>query len=144
MPKANLLLLKDLLSLLHAISSNATTTRMTARKLAVCLGTVLLSPPEEDMLPVDVLVEVMKVRCIYQPATAFQAQPRFAVQRFQAASSVQQTLLGELLARAAPQLQLLSRSHGGEWERPLDLVAATGAETNGFLCAGDRAGAAPH
>nr|XP_021156168.1 T-cell activation Rho GTPase-activating protein-like [Columba livia] len=66
LPKANLLLLKDLLSLLHAISSNATTTRMTARKLAVCLGTVLLSPPEEDMLPVDVLVEVMKVTGLVQ------------------------------------------------------------------------------
>nr|XP_021156178.1 T-cell activation Rho GTPase-activating protein-like [Columba livia] len=66
LPKANLLLLKDLLSLLHTIASNATTTRMTARKLAVCLGTVLLSPPEEDMLPVDVLVEVMKVTGLVQ------------------------------------------------------------------------------
>ncbi|XP_064904714.1 T-cell activation Rho GTPase-activating protein-like isoform X1 [Columba livia] len=61
LPKANFLLLKQLLSLLQKISRNVTTTRMTARKLAICLGPDLLSPPEEDMLPVEILVEVLKV-----------------------------------------------------------------------------------
>ncbi|XP_064904722.1 T-cell activation Rho GTPase-activating protein-like isoform X2 [Columba livia] len=66
LPKANFLLLKQLLSLLQKISRNVTTTRMTARKLAICLGPDLLSPPEEDMLPVEILVEVLKVTGLVQ------------------------------------------------------------------------------
>ncbi|XP_064905638.1 T-cell activation Rho GTPase-activating protein-like [Columba livia] len=58
LPEPNLLLLKQLLTLLHTISSNAGTSRMTAASLAICVGPNLLSPPEEDTLPLDVLVQV--------------------------------------------------------------------------------------
>nr|XP_021142008.1 T-cell activation Rho GTPase-activating protein-like [Columba livia] len=58
LPTANLLLLKRLLTLLRTISSNTCTSRMTAANLAICVGPNLLSPPEEDSLPLDVLVQV--------------------------------------------------------------------------------------
>ncbi|XP_064905902.1 T-cell activation Rho GTPase-activating protein-like [Columba livia] len=58
LPTANLLLLKQLLTLLRTISSNTCTSRMTAANLAICVGPNLLSPPEEDSLPLDVLVQV--------------------------------------------------------------------------------------
>nr|XP_021142006.1 T-cell activation Rho GTPase-activating protein-like [Columba livia] len=54
----NLLLLKQLLTLLRTISSNTCTSRMTTANLAICVGLNLLSPPEEDSLPLDVLVQV--------------------------------------------------------------------------------------
>ncbi|KAM6098351.1 T-cell activation Rho GTPase-activating protein-like [Theristicus caerulescens] len=57
LPKANLLLLKSLLSLLQNISRNSTTSRMTAGNLAICVGPNLLSPAEEHTLPLDVLLE---------------------------------------------------------------------------------------
>ncbi|XP_030333432.1 T-cell activation Rho GTPase-activating protein-like [Strigops habroptila] len=57
LPEANLLLLRHLLSLLHNISGNVATSKMTARNLAICLGPNLLSPPQE--LPLDVLVQEM-------------------------------------------------------------------------------------
>ncbi|KAK4831853.1 hypothetical protein QYF61_019682 [Mycteria americana] len=107
LPKANLLLLQSLLTLLHNISRKAATSRMTAGNLAICVGPNLLSPAEEHTLPLDVLLQVTaKVRCVYQPATALRPDPSFAVQRYLSASSLQQTLVGELLGRAAPQLQL--------------------------------------
>ena len=112
LPKGNLLLLKSLLSLLQNISRNAATSRMTAGNLAVCVGPNLLSPAEEHTLPLDVLLQVTgKVRCVYQPATAFWAH-FWAVQRYLAASSLQQTLVGELPGRAAPQLQLSAQKPG--------------------------------
>ncbi|OPJ66998.1 hypothetical protein AV530_016937 [Patagioenas fasciata monilis] len=52
LPKANCLLSKHLLTLLHNISRNADITGMTARKLTICLGPDLFGPPEENMLPV--------------------------------------------------------------------------------------------
>ncbi|XP_014799573.1 PREDICTED: T-cell activation Rho GTPase-activating protein-like [Calidris pugnax] len=58
LPKGNLLLLKQLLSLLQNISSNVATSRMNGHNLAICVGPNLLSPPEEHTLPLDVLVEV--------------------------------------------------------------------------------------
>ena len=113
LPKGNLLLLKHLLTLLQDISRNAATSRMTAGNLAVCVGPNLLSPAEEHTLPLDVLLQVTgKVRCVYQPATAFWARPSSAVQRYLAASSLQQTLVGELPGRAAPQLQLSAQKPG--------------------------------
>ncbi|GAB0179537.1 T-cell activation Rho GTPase-activating protein-like [Grus japonensis] len=58
LPQANLLLLKSLLSLLQRISRNAASSRMTAGNLAICVGPNLLSPPEEQTLPLDALVQV--------------------------------------------------------------------------------------
>lgn len=113
LPEANLLLLKRLLALLQNISRNVATSRMTAGNLAICVGPNLLSPPEEHTLPLDAPVQVTgKVRCVYQPATAFWTHPSFAVQRYQAASSLQQMLVGELPGRAAPQLQLSAQKRG--------------------------------
>ncbi|KAK4829065.1 hypothetical protein QYF61_002009 [Mycteria americana] len=78
---ASLLLLKHLLSLLYNISKNAGMIRMTASNLAICVGPNLLSLAEEPTPPLEVLVQVTgKVHCVYQPATAFQAHPSFAVQ----------------------------------------------------------------
>ncbi|CAM9604343.1 unnamed protein product [Bubo scandiacus] len=57
LPKANLVLLKELLALLQNISSSAATSRMTASNLAICVGPNLLSPAEEDTLPLDVLAQ---------------------------------------------------------------------------------------
>lgn len=87
LPAANLLLLKWLLSLLHHISQNCSTSRT-----AVCIGPNILSLAEDNLL--EVLVEVTdKVCCIYLLATAFQAHQSFAVQRCLAASSLQQMLV---------------------------------------------------
>ncbi|XP_029891509.1 T-cell activation Rho GTPase-activating protein-like [Aquila chrysaetos chrysaetos] len=58
LPAANLLLLKRLLSLLQHIGHNAATSRMTASSLAICLGPNLLSPPDEDLLPLEAMLEV--------------------------------------------------------------------------------------
>ncbi|XP_052662561.1 T-cell activation Rho GTPase-activating protein-like [Harpia harpyja] len=58
LPAANLLLLKRLLSLLQHIGHNAATSRMTASNLAICLGPNLLSPPNEDLLPLEAMLEV--------------------------------------------------------------------------------------
>ncbi|PKU43055.1 rna-directed dna polymerase from mobile element jockey- hypothetical protein [Limosa lapponica baueri] len=58
LPKANLLLFKHLLALLHNISRNMATSRRTAHNLAIFVGPNLLSPPEEHTLPLDVLVKV--------------------------------------------------------------------------------------
>jgi len=115
LPRANLLLLKDLLLLLQNISSNAGTSRMTATNLAICLGPNLLGPPEEHTLPLGVLMQVTgKVRAIYQPATAFRAQPSFAAQRHRGCllSSANARGWEELLGRAAPQLQLAAQEGG--------------------------------
>ncbi|CAM9631135.1 unnamed protein product [Bubo scandiacus] len=57
LPKANLVLLRQLLALLQNISSSAATSRMTAGNLAICVGPNLLSPAEEDTLPLDVLAQ---------------------------------------------------------------------------------------
>ncbi|CAM9631706.1 unnamed protein product [Bubo scandiacus] len=57
LPKANLVLLRQLLALLQNISSSAATSRMTASNLAICVGPNLLSPAEEDTLPLDVLAQ---------------------------------------------------------------------------------------
>ncbi|XP_033930525.1 T-cell activation Rho GTPase-activating protein-like [Melopsittacus undulatus] len=55
LPEANLLLLRQLLSLLSGISKSVATTKMTAGNLAICLAPNLLSPPQE--LPLDVLAQ---------------------------------------------------------------------------------------
>ncbi|XP_072713845.1 T-cell activation Rho GTPase-activating protein-like [Ciconia boyciana] len=56
LPAANLLLLKRLLSLLQHIGRNAATSRMTPSNLAICVGPNLLSPANEDLLPLEVLI----------------------------------------------------------------------------------------
>ncbi|XP_052662548.1 T-cell activation Rho GTPase-activating protein-like, partial [Harpia harpyja] len=58
LPAANLLLLKRLLALLRHISHNASSSRMSASNLAICLGPNLLSPPNEDLLPLQAMLEV--------------------------------------------------------------------------------------
>ncbi|KAM9609687.1 T-cell activation Rho GTPase-activating protein-like isoform 2-T2 [Morphnus guianensis] len=58
LPAANLLLLKRLLALLQHIGHNASTSRMTTSNLAICLGPNLLSPPNEDLLPLQAMLEV--------------------------------------------------------------------------------------
>ncbi|XP_050748996.1 T-cell activation Rho GTPase-activating protein-like [Gymnogyps californianus] len=58
LPAANLLLLKRLLRLLRHIGHNAGTSRMSCSNLAICIGPNLLSPPEEDLLPLEALLEV--------------------------------------------------------------------------------------
>ncbi|XP_074898269.1 uncharacterized protein LOC142037687 [Buteo buteo] len=58
LPAANLLLLERLLSLLQHVGHNAATSRMTASNLAICLGPNLLSPPDEDLLPLQAMLEV--------------------------------------------------------------------------------------
>ncbi|XP_030347848.1 T-cell activation Rho GTPase-activating protein-like isoform X2 [Strigops habroptila] len=55
LPKANLLLLQHLLSLLSDISRNVATSKMTSGNLAICLAPNLLSPPQE--LPLDILAQ---------------------------------------------------------------------------------------
>ncbi|XP_040977635.1 LOW QUALITY PROTEIN: T-cell activation Rho GTPase-activating protein-like [Aquila chrysaetos chrysaetos] len=57
-PGANLLLLKRLLALLQHIGHNASSSRMTAGNLAICLGPNLLSPPNEDLLPLEAMLAV--------------------------------------------------------------------------------------
>ena len=92
LPAANLLLLKWLLSLLHHISQNCSTSRMSSSNLAVRIGPNILSLAEDNLL--EVLVEVTdNVCCIYLLATAFQAHQSFAVQRCLAASSLEQMLV---------------------------------------------------
>ncbi|XP_074885502.1 uncharacterized protein LOC142031755 [Buteo buteo] len=58
LPGANLLLLKRLLALLQHIGHNASSSRMTASNLAICLGPNLLSPPHEDLLPLEAMLAV--------------------------------------------------------------------------------------
>ncbi|XP_052635170.1 T-cell activation Rho GTPase-activating protein-like [Harpia harpyja] len=58
LPGANLLLLKRLLALLQHIGHNASSSRMTASNLAICLGPNLLSPPNEDLLPLEAMLAV--------------------------------------------------------------------------------------
>ena len=106
MPAANLLLLKPLLSLLQHIGRNAGTSRMTSSNLAICVGPSLLSPPNEDLLPLEAMLEVTeKVRSTEQPAVAFPAHRGLAAQRSLAASCLEQGPVGWLPARAAPQAQ---------------------------------------
>ena len=85
----------------------------TTGNLAICVGPNLLSPPEGHTLPLDVLGQVMgKLRSVYQPATAFRPHRSVAAQRYLAAVSPEQTFVGELLGRAAPQLQLSAQKRG--------------------------------
>lgn len=100
LPKANLLLLESLLVLLQ---NTAETQPPAAVNLAICVRPHLLSPSEGHTPPLDLVLQVTgKVCCVYQPATAFQAHLRFAVQRYLAATLLQQILKGELQGRAAP------------------------------------------
>ena len=113
LPGANLLLLKRLLALLQHIGHNASSSRMTASNLAICLGPNLLSPPNEDLLPLEAMLAVTeKVRCTEQPAAALPAHPSLAAQRSLAASSLEQMPVGWLPARAAPQPQPPAQRQG--------------------------------
>ncbi|KAM6084707.1 T-cell activation Rho GTPase-activating protein-like isoform 2-T2 [Theristicus caerulescens] len=58
LPAANRLLLKRLLSLLQHIGRNAATSRMSCSNLAICVGPNLLSPAEEELLPLEAMLEV--------------------------------------------------------------------------------------
>ncbi|XP_010283243.1 PREDICTED: T-cell activation Rho GTPase-activating protein-like, partial [Phaethon lepturus] len=57
LPAANLLLLKRLLSLLQHIGHNAATSRMGCSNLAICVGPNLLSPANEELLPLEAMLE---------------------------------------------------------------------------------------
>ena len=68
LPVANLLLLKQLMALLQHIGHNAATSRMSCSNLAICVGPNLLSPPNEDLLPLQAMLAVTeKVRPTQQP-----------------------------------------------------------------------------
>ncbi|XP_068792581.1 LOW QUALITY PROTEIN: uncharacterized protein [Struthio camelus] len=54
LPRANLLLLQRLLSVLHHISDNAESNRMDASNLAICVGPNMLSPNTDNLLPLAV------------------------------------------------------------------------------------------
>ncbi|XP_010576142.1 PREDICTED: T-cell activation Rho GTPase-activating protein-like [Haliaeetus leucocephalus] len=98
LPAANLLLLKRLLSLLQHIGHNAATSRMSCSNLAICLGPNLLSPPNEDLLPLQAMLEVTeKVRCVGKPAAALPAHQSLAAQRSLAASSLEQMPVNTLV-----------------------------------------------
>lgn len=56
MPAGNLLLLKQLLSLLRHIGQHASTSRMTCSNLAICLGPNLLSPPLEEQQELEAML----------------------------------------------------------------------------------------
>ncbi|NWH59789.1 TAGAP protein, partial [Geococcyx californianus] len=57
LPRPNLVLLKNLLSLLHHISQNAKTNRMDSSNLAICVGPNMLSPEMDNMLPLELQKE---------------------------------------------------------------------------------------
>lgn len=107
LPRPNLLLLKSLLALLAKISQNEATSRMSLKNLAICVGPNLLSPPEEQSLPPQMLLEVTgKVSSALRPLPASWAHLSCAVGRHPAASCPQQTLVWELLGGASPRPQL--------------------------------------
>ena len=113
LPAANLLLLKRLLSLLQHIGHNAATSRMSHSNLAICVGPNLLSPPNEELLPLQALLAVTeKVRSLEQPAATSLAHRSLAAQRSLAASSLEQMRVGWLPARAAPQAQPSAQRQG--------------------------------
>ncbi|KFO78026.1 T-cell activation Rho GTPase-activating protein isoform X2 [Cuculus canorus] len=58
LPRPNLILLKNLLSLLHHISQNAESNRMDSSNLAICVGPNMLSPEMDNMLPLEVQKEM--------------------------------------------------------------------------------------
>ncbi|OPJ85632.1 hypothetical protein AV530_019798 [Patagioenas fasciata monilis] len=58
LPAANLLLLKRLLALLQHIGYNVSTSRMSSSNLAICLGPNLLSPTNEELRPLETMLEV--------------------------------------------------------------------------------------
>ncbi|XP_040471038.1 T-cell activation Rho GTPase-activating protein-like [Falco naumanni] len=68
LPAANLLLLKRLMALLQHIGHNAATSRMSCSNLAICVGPNLLSPPNEDLLPLQAMLAVTekKMRLLEQ------------------------------------------------------------------------------
>jgi len=113
LPAANVLLLKQLLSLLWHSGHNAATSTMSCTNLAICVGPNLLSPPNEDLLPLEAMLEVTdKVRCLAQPAAALPAHHSLAAQRCLRASSLKQMLVGWLCGRAAPRPQPSAQKQG--------------------------------
>ncbi|XP_071658258.1 T-cell activation Rho GTPase-activating protein-like [Patagioenas fasciata] len=73
LPEANLLLLKKLLTPLQHIR------RMSSNNLATCIGPNLLSPPKEELLPLEAMLEVtQKARCLDQLTAAFPAHRSLA------------------------------------------------------------------
>ncbi|OPJ79612.1 hypothetical protein AV530_014074 [Patagioenas fasciata monilis] len=73
LPEANLLLLKKLLTPLQHIR------RMSSNNLATCIGPNLLSPPKEELLPLEAMLEVtQKARCLDQLTAAFPAHQSLA------------------------------------------------------------------
>ena len=121
LPAANLLLLKHLLRLLQHIGHNAATSRMSCSNLAICIGPNLLSPPKEDLLPLEALLEVTeKVRCIEeaaaQPCRPLRAWLRRALCR---PSPLSKCWWGGCLQEQPRSQSLLRRGKGEEWERLL-------------------------
>lgn len=69
LPRPNLVLLKQLLSVLNRISQNADTSRMDANNLAICVGPNMLSPGTGSTLPLEVQKEMNdKVSWVHLPA----------------------------------------------------------------------------
>ncbi|NXY42555.1 TAGAP protein, partial [Ceuthmochares aereus] len=58
LPRPNLILLKNLLSLLHHISQNAESNKMDCSNLAICIGPNMLTPEMDNMLPLEVQKEM--------------------------------------------------------------------------------------
>ncbi|XP_068795300.1 T-cell activation Rho GTPase-activating protein-like [Struthio camelus] len=63
LPRANVLLLKPLLAVLHRISQNAGTSRMGASNLAIWVGPSMLSPGTDSTLPLEVQREIYDRVC---------------------------------------------------------------------------------
>ena len=106
LPAANLVLLKRLLSLLQQIGQHAASSRMSVISLAIRVGPNLLSPPNEELLPLEAMLEVTeKVRFLEAGRLQPDGDQSWAVERSLAAPSLQQTLVGWLPGRAAPQRQ---------------------------------------
>ena len=145
LPAANLLLLKRLLALLQHIAHNASTSRMSCSNLAICLAPNLLSPANEDLLPLEALLEVTeKVRWREQPAAAFPARQSLALRRSLPASSLEPMLQwGGCLAEQPHSHSLLRRGKGQERERPLDTFSGPCAESKALMGAGEGAGGVP-
>ncbi|KAM6412920.1 inositol 1,4,5-trisphosphate receptor-interacting protein-like 1 [Pluvialis apricaria] len=73
LPAANVLLLRRLLSLLQHIGHNASTSRMSASNLAICVGPNLLSPANENTLTLEAMVQVTEKSCLQKRNVALQA-----------------------------------------------------------------------
>ena len=141
LPAANLLLLKRLLSLLQHIGRNAATSRMTPSNLAICVGPNLLSPANEDLLPLEAMLEVAeKVRWTDQPAAALAAHESLAAQRCLGTPPPwSKCWRGGCLQGQPHSRSLVCRSKSQERERLLGPFSGSCLESKALMCAGEGA-----